>query len=269
EGEAPGQLYRIDLPSLEMSRISTDDSRWEQQPRVREDEVSFMVVVPGPAPGTPNEGRLCTSDLTGDDRVQFASDLDVLRIALLGDGRQALELLEAAEGSKKGLYIQDGPQIGRVADLGEDEFLMSAAGRYVLTGLYEGWEGSGEFFLIDVETGEREQILDGLLAVSDAELSPDGSRLVYVSNEEQHNLFVVNIDGSGLTQLTHDSYANVSPSWSPDGKYIVYASCRNGSNPFRNHTLHVITADGSRQVTITEWVDEGMDDDNPCWTYSK
>ena len=77
--------------------------------------------------------------------------------------------------------------------------------------------------------------------------SPDGTRLAFSSWKEgpfgpYPRIFVVNIDGTGLRQLTPDVDDNVEyvtdfgPSWSPDGTRIVFV---------RNAALHVINADGT------------------------
>ena len=42
------------------------------------------------------------------------------------------------------------------------------------------------------------------------------------------HIFVVNAEGSGLTQLTTGSQTDGEPAWSPDGKKIVFYSDRGG-----------------------------------------
>ncbi|MCA9289532.1 MAG: PD40 domain-containing protein, partial [Phycisphaerales bacterium] len=70
-------------------------------------------------------------------------------------------------------------------------------------------------------------------AVMNPAWGPDGTRIVFTTvtetadDPEQADLWVVNLDGTGQTNLTNGLYANFVPTWSPDGT-IYFVSNRSG-----------------------------------------
>ncbi len=81
------------------------------------------------------------------------------------------------------------------------------------------------------------------------DVSSDGEWLTFdTQTDKQEDIFVVRRDGSGLRQLTDDSYQDRAPRWSPDGRRIAFFSDRT-----RNWEIWMINADGSglQQVTYT------------------
>ena len=47
----------------------------------------------------------------------------------------------------------------------------------------------------------------------------------------QADLWTIELATGKNTRLTNDTFPKVNPLWSPDGKYIYYASFRNGDFP--------------------------------------
>ena len=87
---------------------------------------------------------------------------------------------------------------------------------------------------------------------SDPQISPDGSRIVYVRNHmdvmadrRRSNLWIVSTDGSDHRPLTHGG-GDSSPRWSPDGSKILYVSSEGGSAQLWLHWL-----DSGRGAPIT------------------
>ena len=79
--------------------------------------------------------------------------------------------------------------------------------------------------------------------VEDFAVSPDGSRIAYVSAEMGgYDLWVVDIDGANNRRIV-DMYPEqcLFPSWSPDGEWIAYGA--RYDSPTGN--LYVVRADGS------------------------
>lgn len=69
--------------------------------------------------------------------------------------------------------------------------------------------------------------------------SPDGKRLVFAAGTLVPDLFVVGVDGQGLTRLTDTTRGSGEPSWSPDGLQIAYNSGLQGDD------VWVMDADGA------------------------
>jgi Tol biopolymer transport system component len=78
-------------------------------------------------------------------------------------------------------------------------------------------------------------------AVQHPALSPDGARVAFGSRASgAHDIWIQNLDGSGLRQLTNDAAPDYWPVWSPDGRWIVFTTVREG----RQATWRVPAAGG-------------------------
>ena len=101
--------------------------------------------------------------------------------------------------------------------------------------------------------GKNHYILD----LPCAPASPS-TTLAFVSERDGNSeIYVVNVDGTGLLRLTDDPGLDVDPAWSPDGKRIAFASDRAG-----NLDIYVMDADGSNPVRRTS---TGLNS-SPAWS---
>ena len=87
------------------------------------------------------------------------------------------------------------------------------------------------------QVSNRLEMLDifNLEYVSDPQISPDGSKVIYVRNFKDvmtdrnlSNLWIANFDGSQNRPLTTGEQSDRSPIWSHDGSKIVYLSNKSG-----------------------------------------
>ena len=88
--------------------------------------------------------------------------------------------------------------------------------------------------------------------------SPDGSQIAFMSNRDDNtDLYVVNVDGTGLRRITNHPAIDVSPTWSPNGQQIAFTSDRTGAPQ-----IYVIGADGTglRRLTYETYCDR------PTWS---
>jgi dipeptidyl aminopeptidase/acylaminoacyl peptidase len=87
-------------------------------------------------------------------------------------------------------------------------------------------------------------------------------KIVFHSNRDgDYEIFAMNADGSGQTQLTHNDSNEFDPTWSPDGKRIAFTSFPNDFSS--DGELFVMNADGSGLTQIT---DNSAQDFGPIWS---
>jgi Tol biopolymer transport system component len=87
-------------------------------------------------------------------------------------------------------------------------------------------------YLLDLDTGEMRPLPESIVGTEDLTagyaVSPDGSEVAYYGGAEDGSVqvFVANLDGTHVRQITHNGSATLlwsgSPGWSPDGKKIAY-----------------------------------------------
>ena len=90
--------------------------------------------------------------------------------------------------------------------------------------------------------------------ISGGEISPDGKLVVYTVSRydaktlgKTSNIFVIPIEGGEPTKLTEDEFRDISPTWTLDGKQIVFMSNRYG-----NYQVWKMNADGSARMPYSD-----------------
>jgi TolB protein len=78
-------------------------------------------------------------------------------------------------------------------------------------------------------------------------MSPDGARIAFVSTRPGNlEIYVMNVDRSGLARLTAQPGEDFDPAWSPDSRRIVFSSDRDGWSE-----LYAVGADGTGLTRLT------------------
>jgi imidazolonepropionase-like amidohydrolase len=78
--------------------------------------------------------------------------------------------------------------------------------------------------------------------------TPVQDRLIFVAHPTDNDeIFSVNLDGTGLTNLTNHPANDADPAWSPDGQLIAFQSDRNGKS-----AIYIMQTDGTQVQAIPD-----------------
>jgi dipeptidyl aminopeptidase/acylaminoacyl peptidase len=91
------------------------------------------------------------------------------------------------------------------------------------------------------------------------------SMIAYTSNlDGDYEIYLIKTDGSEMTQLTSNFAQDTHPVWSPDGRFIVFCSDRDGVKMW-NSDIFIMRADGTTQTNLTD--SQFINEFAPCWSY--
>jgi len=97
-----------------------------------------------------------------------------------------------------------------------------------------------------------------LTLVESPRFSTDGTQIAFTSRRTgRWQVFVTDNDGSGLRQLTDDTFDARYPTWSPDGKWIAYAG-----NPLGHWEIYVTSLESGETFQVTSGT---SDSSYPSW----
>lgn len=110
--------------------------------------------------------------------------------------------------------------------------------------------GNPEIYLLDMTT-QRVKRLTPLNWCDSPSWSPTGEWIAFSGRanvKDRLDIYLVDVTGNTIRQLTRGEGSNENPSWSPDGRFLVFTSTRGGKKP----ELYIMDADGSAQHRLVE-----------------
>ena len=128
-----------------------------------------------------------------------------------------------------------------------------------------------DIFVMDADGANRTNITQNPRASnSTPSWSPDGNKIAFAALSKLDrvarwnanlDIFLMNADGTNPVRLTEDARVNWLPSWSPDGKRIVFM--RLTHDDAITADIYVINADGTGLVNLTQT--PGVGEFDPSW----
>ena len=166
----------------------------------------------------------------------------------------------------------DGSRLRRLTRFGvyTAEGVLSPDGKkIVFTSLKNG---DLDIYVMNVDGSGLKQLTHQLGYDGGPWWSPDGKRIVYRANHPQKaaeistykdllaqrlvrpnkmDLWIMNADGSDQRQITHLGAASFGPSWTADGKKIIFSSNHHTDPKLGNFDLFLINPDGTGLEQVT------------------
>ena len=172
------------------------------------------------------------------------------------DGRMLAVTLSRDGGSHVYLMDRNGANVRRVTESTgidtEAKFSPDGASLYFVSDR----GGGPQIYRQPVGGGGATRVtFKGAYNISPA-LSPDGKLLAYISRESGFKVMVMDL-GTGEVRSVSDTNADESPSFAPNGRYIIFATKADGRD-----VLMTTTTDGKFKSKLLE---SGLDIREPVW----
>ncbi len=202
---------------------------------------------------SPVSGHVEGTNTSTNARIAFASHRDGNTDIYImhADGSNLIRLTTHAEVDDSPAWSPDGTQLAFVShrDGNPEIYVMPVPPDMPAA------SGSGSTSI----KGKVVRLTKNAVADGAPTWSPDGTNIAFSSfRSENHDIYVMNRDGSEQINLTMNPGRDLDPAWSPDGTQIAFCSFRG-----RQFDIYVMYADGSEQTNVTPNAMSGM---APVWS---
>lgn len=167
----------------------------------------------------------------------------------------------------------DGSAVARLTDDPANDIhpAWSSDGARIMFSSARGNSSPDDFdiWVMNADGSEPRRLTSGPEIDTYASWSPDGKQIVTrrVIDGTNNEVFVLDADGSHPRNLTRDPAAYDGwPQWSPDGRWLVFASGPGSTSPMR---IELMRPDGSERHRVTDmgWGLPYVYDTQPTWSH--
>lgn len=224
----------------------------EAYPSISPDGGSFIY-----ASGTNDNLDIFLLRMGGTNAINLTADSDASDTmpAFSPDGSQ---IAFRSEREPAGIYVMGatGENPRRISEFGYSPSWSPDGSKIVVSTSYQDFpsvKSPSALWVIDVVSGNKKLWTESVAL--QPSWSPDGNRIAFWYTENRGKRIVATIAAAGgePVDLASDSNTNWNPVWSPDGKFLYYASDKNGSMAFWRAPIDPFTgrAVGDHEIVPT------------------